>query len=280
MDAQPANADCPAKHFLSENMRGWVVTCVLYPFRCCFKTSKNLIPLRPPCCYQMQSKLAKRLKMDGSTPLTWRQVGGQNNCTALLIWVLSPDFPKYIKYSAFLLAYLKKKEGVRGVGGRYRPRWSFAGQSKPSLSFCLSVHVQSCHLHFQTNSQFWAEAAGNRKFIFLFSVSERTLAWRCKVCLTLVSNSPVQQGQGWWTSSSVNGTNTLCSPTLQPQKVQNPFALDTSRVREHHLCAELAEFPPQLGTFGRDFECHMASELSAPSGVVTVLITPFCLKHF
>lgn len=76
----------------------------------------------------------------------------------------------------------------------------------------------------------------------------------------------------------VDGTIISSSPTLQPQKAQSPLALDMRRLREHHIHAALAEFPTVVS--GSGFEPHVASKLSAPSDVVRVLITNFCLKCF
>lgn len=78
---------------------------------------------------------------------------------------------------------------------------------------------------------------------------------------------------------AINGTIISSSPTLQPQEVQSPLTLDMYGLRECHLHAALAacEFPTVV--FGSGFEPHVASELSAPSDAVTVLIAHFRLKR-
>ena len=49
--------------------------------------------------------------MGGSAPLTHRQAGGQNNCTALFVWVAAGPQLKFSKVHELLsppLVYLKK----------------------------------------------------------------------------------------------------------------------------------------------------------------------------
>lgn len=223
----------------------------------------------------MRSKLAKMLNMGGRALSTQWQAGGQNKHTALFIWTgAGPQTPKHMNFSVLLLSTWKY-EGREKDTNPSEPLQVSVNLSWVFVHVCMSVPAIS--ISGQTDSfELRLQKQGTESS---FSTSQyQNEPWHHAGGFALHSCKIPHYSKAVTDRHPVDGIIISSSLTLQPQKAQRPLVLNMCRLREHLLHAAVAEFPTVV--FGSGFEPHVASKLSAPSDVVRVLITHFCLKCF